>query len=119
MVAKYGCGALMAKFNVEAAYHNISIHPKDRFLLGLKWGGQFFVDLMLLFGLHSAPFIFHSEASLVEWIIIHNYNVPDLAHYSDDFCFSWSSCFAHLCPVFVYCVGGVQAAGSAAPSQKV
>jgi hypothetical protein len=32
-----GSGALMAKFDVKAAYRNIPIHPGDRFLLGMKW----------------------------------------------------------------------------------
>lgn len=36
MVARLGPGARMAKFDVEAAYRNIAIHPDDRFLLGLK-----------------------------------------------------------------------------------
>ena len=29
MIAKHGPGALMAKFDVEAAYHNIAVHPDD------------------------------------------------------------------------------------------
>ena len=44
MTAKHGPGALMAKFDVEAAYHNIAVHPDDRYLLGTKRCGQFFVD---------------------------------------------------------------------------
>jgi len=30
MVAKRGPGAMMAKFDVEAAYHNVAVHPEDR-----------------------------------------------------------------------------------------
>jgi len=56
MVSRYGPGALMAKFDVEAAYRNIAIHPDDRFLLGMKWRGQYYVDLTLPFGLRSTPF---------------------------------------------------------------
>ena len=37
MVSRLGRGALMAKFDVEAAYRNIPVHPSDRFLLGMKW----------------------------------------------------------------------------------
>ena len=51
MASKYGSGALMAKFDVEAAYRNIAVHPDDRFLLGMKWRGKYFVDLALPFGL--------------------------------------------------------------------
>ena len=51
MAFKYGPGALMAKFDVEAAYRNIAVHPDDCFLLGMKWRGKYFVDLALPFGL--------------------------------------------------------------------
>ena len=85
MIAKHGPGALMAKFDVEAAYRNIAVHPDDRYLLGMKWRGQFFVDLALPSGLHSAPYIFNSVADLVKWIIRNKYSVPDLMHYLDDF----------------------------------
>ena len=85
MVLKHGPGALMAKFDVEAAYRNIAVHPDDRYLLGMKWRVQFFVDLALPFGLRSAPYIFNSVADLVEWITLNRYNVADLMHYLDDF----------------------------------
>ena len=85
MIAKHGPGALMAKFDVEAAYRNIAVHPDDRYLLGMKWRGQFFVDLALPFGLRSVPYIFNSVADLVEWILKNKYRVIDLMHYLDDF----------------------------------
>ena len=48
----------MAKFDIEAAYRNIPVHPSDRFLLGLKWRQSYYVDLTLPFGLRSAPLHF-------------------------------------------------------------
>lgn len=39
MVSCYGPGALMAKFDFEAAYQNVAVHPDYRFLLGMKWQG--------------------------------------------------------------------------------
>ena len=36
MVSRYRRGALMAKFDVEGAYRNISVDPSDRFLLGVR-----------------------------------------------------------------------------------
>ena len=80
-----GSGALMAKFDVEAAYHNIAVHPDDCFLPGLKWQGKYFVDLALPFGLRSALYIFNSVADMVEWILLHRYHLSDLLHYLDDF----------------------------------
>ena len=39
MVSKYGPGTLMAKFDVETAYHSIAVHPDDRFLFWMKCRG--------------------------------------------------------------------------------
>lgn len=85
MVSKFGRGALMAKFDVEAAYRNIAVHPSDRYLLGMRWRKQYYVDLALPFGLRSAPHIFNSVADMVEWILINSHDVPALLHYLDDF----------------------------------
>ena len=85
MVSQFGQGALMAKFDVEAAYRNIAIHPSDHFLLGMKWRSKIHVDLALPFRLRSAPYIFNCVAELVEWILVNNYKVPDFLHYLDDF----------------------------------
>ena len=84
-VSRLGKGALMAKFDVESAYRNVPVHPSDRHLLGMKWRNQYYVDLALPFGLRSAPFIFNAIADLVEWILVHSYQIPDLLHYLDDF----------------------------------
>jgi len=85
MISTYGVGALMAKFDVEAAYRNIAVHPSDRYLLGLKWRKNYYVDLALPFGLRSAPYIFNSVADMVEWILLNTHNVSNLLHYLDDF----------------------------------
>ena len=84
-LVELGQGAQMAKFDVQAAYRNVPIHPSDRHLLGMRWCGNYYVDLVLPFGLRSAPFIFDSVASAVEWILSHNYRVSPLFHYLDDF----------------------------------
>jgi hypothetical protein len=80
MVAKLGRGAGMAKFDVQSAYRNVAVLPSQRYLLG-----KFYVDLVLRFGLRSAPFIFNSIADLVEWILRNNYMIRDLLHYLDDY----------------------------------
>ena len=54
MISQFGLGALMAKSDVGAVYRNIAVHPSDRYLLGMKWRGQYDVDLTLPFGLRSA-----------------------------------------------------------------
>ena len=84
-IVALGPGAKMAKFDVQAAYRNVPIHPSDRRLLGMRLRGNYYVDLVLPFGLRSAPFIFDSVASAVGWILSHNYCVSLLFHYLDDF----------------------------------
>ena len=85
LVSQFGPGALMAKFDVKAAYRNVLVHPSDRYLLGMKWCNCYYVDLTLPFGLHSAPFIFNAIADMVEWILVHPYQISALLHYLDDF----------------------------------
>ena len=84
MVSQFGKGALMAKFDVKAAYRNIAAHPAERYLLGMKWRGQHYVDLALPFCLRSAPYIFNAVAEAVDWILMNSYKVSDLLHYLDD-----------------------------------
>ena len=43
------------------------------------------MDLMLPFGLRSAPFMFTAIVDLGEWILVHTYDVTFLRHYLDDF----------------------------------
>ena len=81
----FGPGALMTKFDVEAAYRNIPMHPADRYLLGMRWRDHYFVDLVLPFGLRPAPFLFDTVASAVHWILVTNYGIQPLLHYLDDF----------------------------------
>lgn len=59
----------MGKIDIKNAHRIIPIHPDDRYLLGMKWRDQYFVDLALPFGLRSAP------------------GISDLLHYLDD-CFT-------------------------------
>ena len=75
----------MATFDVEAAYRNALVHPLDRYLLGMKWRNHYYTDLTQPFGLCSAPFIFNAIADMVEWILVHPYQISALLHYLDDF----------------------------------
>ena len=50
----------------------------------MKWRGQYYVDLVLPFGLLSALHIFNTVSEAVEWILVNSYKVPNLLHYLDD-----------------------------------
>ena len=57
-----GPGVQMAKMDIERAYRMVSVHQQDRYLLGVQWEGQVYVDAALPFGLRSAPKIFNALA---------------------------------------------------------
>ena len=83
-VLQLGQGAMMAKMDVKQAYRNIPVHPSDRYLLGMRWRDQTFIDMALPFGLRSAPLIFSAVADALAWIM-QQQGVGWLAHYVDDF----------------------------------
>ena len=84
-IMSLGRGTLLAKFDVESAYRIIPVHHNDRYLLGMQWQGNYFVDMVLPFGLRSAPYIFSSVADLAEWVLKKKYDVNFLLYYLDDF----------------------------------
>ncbi|XP_048576190.1 uncharacterized protein LOC125557550 [Nematostella vectensis] len=85
MIDKFSPGASIAKFDVMSAYRNVPVHPSDRYLLGMRWRAHYYVDLAWPFGLRSAPYIFNTVASMVEWILVNNHQVSDIMNYLDDF----------------------------------
>lgn len=55
--------------DVKQAYRNIPVHPQDRHLLGMQWKGEVFVDMVLPFGLRSAPLLFTAVADALQWVM--------------------------------------------------
>ena len=84
-IMQLGRGSLMAKFDVQNAYRIVPVHTEDRQLLGMKWQGAFYVDMVQPFGVRSASYIFTFIADLVEWVAKQNYDVTFLMHYLRDF----------------------------------
>ena len=83
-IVSLGKGALMAKFDLKSAYRQIPVYPDDRWLLGMEWKGQLYVDTALPFGLRSAPMIFNAVAEALAYVIRQK-GVEGLDHYLDDF----------------------------------
>ena len=98
LIIKTGKGALMGKVDIKSAYVHRIIpgNPSDRYLLGMRWKGKYYVDLTLPFGLRSAAGIFNGVADLFEWMLIHNWSVEDLLHYLDDY-FTLGAAGTDLC----------------------
>ena len=71
-ILKSGRGSLMAKLDIKQAYRNVPVHPQDRRLLGMAWGGRIYADKTLPFGLRSAPLLFSAVADALGWIMSKN-----------------------------------------------
>ena len=93
----------MSKLDIKSAFRNVPIHPSDWELLGMKWEGLYFFDMVLPFGLRSAPFLFDEFSSAAEWIIQTKLNIPKVIHTLDDFFFATSpprsKCMTALCQI--------------------
>ena len=90
LIWKSGPGTQLAKLDISEAYRIVPVHPQDRFLLGMQWDRNCYVDCCLPFGLRSAPKLFNAVADALEWIICcHNdHMVEFVIHYLDDFLFA-------------------------------
>ena len=65
-----GRGALMAKLDIEAAYHTVSAHPQYHLLLGVQCHDFIHIDGCLPFGLWSALKIFTAIAALATFVTL-------------------------------------------------
>ena len=103
ILQELGQGCFMSKLDIKSAFRNIPVHPSDWELLGMKWEGLYFFDMVLPFGLRSAPFIFDQFSSAIEWIIQHKLNIPRVIHILDDFFLATppprTNCMTALCRV--------------------
>ena len=84
VVASLGLASLMAKVAIQSAYRVTPIHHDDRPLLGVHWRGEVLCDVMLPFGLRSAPKLFNAVADALEWCICQA-GVTYIYHYLDNF----------------------------------
>ena len=84
---------LMAKLDIEDAFKHIIVRPEDVELLGTTWtrqqadGGQikeYYLDLVLPFGMRSSPKLFNDYADGLEFIMKAN-GSSEVLHYLDDY----------------------------------
>jgi len=68
-ILELGPGAMLAKLDIQNAYRIATVHPADRWLLGMSWNGQTYIDTVLPFGLRSAPIIFTAIVDALQWVI--------------------------------------------------
>ena len=85
LVINKGPNSLMCKLDIKHAYRLLPVKPDQWQHLCYYWEGNYYVDLVLPFGLRSSGSIFNQFAGLVKWILINHYKITDIVNYSDDF----------------------------------
>ncbi len=84
-VAGLGTSTLLAKSDVKSAFRLLPVRPQDFCLLGFKMDGLYFVDKCLPMGAASAPALFESFSSFLEWALCDKAQCNRVVHYADDF----------------------------------
>ena len=85
-VKQLGQGTVLIKVDLRSAYRLVPVHPQDRHLFGINWGGYVYVDQALPFGLRSAPKLFTAVADAIGWALWQA-GITLHIHYLDDFLF--------------------------------
>ena len=93
-----GKGALLAKADIKSAFRLLPVHPAYRYLLGMLWKDDLFIDTCLPFGLRSAPKLLNILADFLAWIL-QQQGVSPILHYLDDFLIigqpAFNTCLQH------------------------
>ena len=84
-IAGLGSGCLMAKSDIESAFRLLPICPEDFSLLGMKDMESYFVGKCLPMGAASAPALFETFSTFIEWIARERAGCDRILHYCDDF----------------------------------
>ena len=79
-----GRGALLAIMDIKSAFHLLSMHPSNCYLLAMVCNKGIYVDTILLFALRLAPKLFNIMIGLHLWILNQKGAFPTI-HYLDDF----------------------------------
>ena len=75
-----GHGSQLAKFDVESAYRTVPVHPKHKWLLGMRYRNQLYIDKVLPFGWSKN---YSVVANGLQWILRESGVV--VIHYLDNF----------------------------------
>ena len=99
VVRRLGRCCYLAKLDVKHAFRLCPVYCDDWPLLGYKWKGRYYFDVVLPFGGRSSPFIFNNFADVLAWIFLNHISIEDLLHYLDDFL--TANKFFHVCQEYV------------------
>ena len=89
-VVALGRGCLLIKLDVEAAYKQVPVDPKDWHLLGFMFEGKFYYERVLPFGLRSSCRLWDMFAAALHFFCENLLGMSSpkfVVHYVDDFLF--------------------------------
>ena len=98
-----GPGCSMSKLDIKSAFRNVPVQVSDWELLGMKWEGLYFFNMVLRSVSGGLPsflmnFLLHLNGSFKV-----NLNIPKVIHIIDDFFFATSpprsTCMTALCQI--------------------
>ncbi len=69
LVTNAGWHCIILKRDVKDAFRNVPVAPQHQWLLSFRWGGKFYKETRLSFGLATALFIFNLFTETLHWII--------------------------------------------------
>lgn len=86
-VRRFGRGCLLTKFDVRAAFKLVPVRPADRHLLGLRWEGSYYYEVVLPFGLRTSGYRWEEFAEALHFLAEKKLGIALVLHYVDDFLF--------------------------------
>jgi hypothetical protein len=86
-IRRAGAGCYLTKLDVAAAYKQVPVRRRDRALLGSKWNGKYYFELVLPFGLKSSGVRWELFAAALHYFFQHHLGIELVIHYVDDFLF--------------------------------
>jgi hypothetical protein len=87
MIRKLGPGTLLAKMDIENAFKQIPVHPRDFELLGFRIDDKYYFDKTLPFGLRYSCNLFENFSSTLNYTLEKKVLVNHSVHVLDDFLF--------------------------------
>ncbi|KAJ1160539.1 hypothetical protein NDU88_001039 [Pleurodeles waltl] len=77
----------MAKTDIKSAFRLLPVHPDDFSLLGIQFGGHWYVDKALPMGCSTSCALFECFSTFLQWIFVRVSGHRAVTHYLDDFFF--------------------------------
>ena len=108
LVQTAGCGAFLAKADIQSAFRLLPVHPDDFHRLGFHFGGKFYFDMCLPMGCSISCSLFETFSRFLEFFVVKDCcdEGAFVTHYLDDFlfvgkdvgaCTAVADCFLRLC----------------------